>query len=108
MDADKGKAIRMKAEALMGQSLGQHGDMLVEMAAQRACAFCQREDIPEAMEQAVALLALEMAGLEAGNIKHIQRGDTTIAYDTSKTAVMATESLLRPFCRLGRVRVVGA
>lgn len=108
MDADKVKAIRAKAEALGGQSLGQQGDMLVEMAAQRALAFCQREEIPEAMEQAVAVLVLEMTGLEGGNIKNIQRGDTTVAYDISKTTVKAAESLLRPFCRLGRVRMVDA
>ena len=59
MDADKVKAIRNKAEALGGQSLGEHGDLLVEMAAQRACAYCQRPDIPAEMEQAAEDLAFE-------------------------------------------------
>lgn len=102
MDIDKVKAIRDKAEALGGQSLGEHGDLLVELAAQRACAYCQREDIPEEMEQAVAALALALQGDETA--KSIQRGDTSITYDVTKTALKAPESLLRPFCRLGRVR----
>lgn len=102
MDIDKVKAIRDKAEALGGQSLGEHGDLLVELAAQRACAYCQRQDIPEEMEQAVAALALALQGDETA--KSIQRGDTSITYDVTKTALKAPESLLRPFCRLGRVR----
>jgi len=102
MDIDKVKAIRDKAEALGGQSLGEHGDLLVELAAQRACAFCQREDIPEEMEQAVAALVLALSGDETA--KMIQRGDTSVTYDVTQTALKAPESLLRPFCRLGRVR----
>ena len=51
--ADKVAAIRAKAEVLAGRSLGDNGDALMEMAAQRACAWCNREDIPEDMEQAV-------------------------------------------------------
>ena len=102
VSSDKVKAIRDKAEALGGQSLGEHGDLLVEMAAQRACAYCQREDIPQEMEQAVAALVLALQ--EAGAAKSIQRGDTSITYDVSKTALKAPESLLAPFCRLGRVR----
>ena len=99
--SDKVKAIRDKAEALGGQSLGEHGDLLVEMAAQRACAYCQRTDIPEEMEQAVAALVLALNGDETA--KTIQRGDTSITYDVAKTALKAPESLLKPFCRLGRV-----
>ena len=102
MDIDKVKAIRDKAEALGGQSLGEHGDLLVELAAQRACAYCQRQDIPEEMEQAVAALALALNGDETA--KSIQRGDTSITYDVTQTALKAPESLLKPFCRLGRVR----
>ena len=102
MDIDKVKAIRDKAEALGGQSLGEHGDLLVEMAAQRACAFCQREDIPEEMEQAVAALALALQGNERA--KTVQRGDTSITYDVGKALLEAPEGLLRPFCRLRGVR----
>ena len=102
MDIDKVKAIRDKAEALGGQSLGENGDLLVEMAAQRACAYCQRQDIPEEMEQAVAALVLALNGDET--VKTVQRGDTSITYDAANTALKASESLLKPFCRLGRVR----
>ena len=101
VSSDKVKAIRDKVEALAGQSLGEHGDLLVEMAAQRAMAYCQRPDIPEEMEQAVAALVLALNGGETA--KSIQRGDTSITYDVSKTALKAPESLLAPFCRLGRV-----
>lgn len=102
MDIDKVKAIRDKAEALGGRSLGEDGDLLVVLAAQRACAFCQREDIPEEMEQAVAALVLALSGDETA--KTIQRGDTSVTYDVTQTALKGPESLLRPFCRLGRVR----
>ena len=98
---DKVKAIRDKAEALGGRSLGQQGDLLAEMAAQRAMAYCQRPDIPEEMEQAVAALALAMA--EGQQAKTVQRGDTSVTYDVAETALKAPESLLAPFCRLGRV-----
>ena len=47
---DKAAAIREKAERLAGRSLGENGDALTEMAMERACAWCGREDIPEAME----------------------------------------------------------
>ena len=57
--ADKVFAIRAKAEALAGRSLGDQGTALTEMAAQRACAWCCREDIPAEMEQAVAALVAE-------------------------------------------------
>ena len=56
--ADKAAAIREKAERLAGRSLGENGDALTEMAMVRACAWCGREDIPEAMEQAVAEVKL--------------------------------------------------
>ena len=55
VNADKLSAIRAKAEALAGRSLEEQGDLLVEMAAQRACAWCSRTDIPAEMEQAVAV-----------------------------------------------------
>ena len=42
--ADKVAAIRVKAEVLAGRSLGDNGDALTEMAAQRACAWCNRGD----------------------------------------------------------------
>lgn len=87
-------AIRTKAEALSGQSLGEQGDLLVEMAVQRACAHCQREDIPPEMEQAVAALALAMEE-GGGTVKSLQRGDTSIAYDARDPM-----TLLEPFRRL--------
>lgn len=105
MDADKVTAIRAKAEALAGQSLGEHGDALVEMAMQRACAVCQRSDIPEEMEQAVAALVLSMAeGTDGAAVKSLTRGDTSISYDTAQSGAKGAESLLAPFRRLGRVQ----
>lgn len=94
------KAIRAKAEVLAGHDLGEQGDLLVEMAAHRACSICQREDIPEAMEQAVAALVLT---LEAGGepVKSMTRGDTSITYDSAQNSVVA---LLAPFRRLGKLK----
>lgn len=94
MDADKVTAIRAKAEVLAGQSLGEHGDALIEMAAHRACSYCNRTDIPEAMEQAVASLAVAMASGE--QVKSLQRGDTSITYAAERPM-----ALLQPWCRLG-------
>ena len=105
MDADKVTAIRAKAEALAGQSLGAHGDELVEMAMQRACACCRRSDIPEEMEQAVAALAAAMAeGSGSAAVKSLTRGDTSISYDPAQSGVKEAEGLLAPFRRLGRVQ----
>lgn len=80
--ADKAAAIREKAERLAGRSLGENGDALTEMAMERACAWCGREDIPEAMEQAVAALLLDMEGREAA-VKSVTRGDTAVTYAVS-------------------------
>lgn len=100
--ADKLTAIRRKAEALAGQSLGENGEALAEMAAQRACAYCCRPDIPEEMEQAVAALLLSMRTGE-GSVKSVTRGDAAIAYfDSAEAGALA---LLAPFRRLGTVGV---
>lgn len=54
-------AVRAKAEFLNGgASLGEGGDLLAEIAIQKALAWCQRRDVPEDMEQAVAALALAL------------------------------------------------
>ena len=100
--ADKIRSIRDRAEVFAGQTLGEHGDALVEMAAQRACAYCQREDIPAEMEQAVAALVLTMME-EGGTVKSLTRGDTSITYDTAAGGTQGAMRLLAPFRRLGRV-----
>lgn len=107
VSADKVRAIRQKAEALAGQPLGENGDLLAEMAAQRACAFCCREDIPEEMEQAVAALMLNL-GETNGAVKSITRGDTAISYDASGGDGSGPMAMLAPFRRLGRLKEVRA
>lgn len=103
--ADKVQAIREKAEALAGRPLGDGGDLLTALAAQRALAWCQRDDIPEGMEQAVAALTLFLEeGGEA--VKAIQRGDTAITYDTGSGGSGAFAALA-PWRRLGRVKEDG-
>lgn len=101
--ADKVAAIRAKAEALAGRSLGDHGTALTEMAAQRACAWCRREDIPEDMEQAVAALVLAMEGGEGGTVKSVTRGDTSVTYDVGEGGAPALAGLA-PWRRLGRIK----
>lgn len=55
------QAVRAKAEFLNGgASLGNGGDLLAEIAIQKALAWCQRRDVPEDMEQAVAVLLLAL------------------------------------------------
>ena len=102
--ADKVAAIRAKAEVLAGHSLGDNGDALTEMAAQAACAWCNREDIPEDMEDAVALMAAALAG-ERSAIKTIKRGDTSVTCDTDGGALgLPVVSFLAPWRRLGRLK----
>lgn len=56
------RAVRGKAELLNGGvSLGEGGDLLAEIAIQKALAWCQRGDVPEDMEQAVAVLLLALS-----------------------------------------------
>ena len=98
--ADKAAAIREKAERLAGRSLGE--DALTEMAMERACAWCGREDIPEAMEQAVAALLLDMEGREAA-VKSVTRGDTAVTYAVSDGQSAALAGLA-PWRRLGRLK----
>ena len=100
--ADKAAAIREKAERLAGRSLGENGDALTEMAMERACAWCGREDIPEAMEQAVAALLLDMEGRE-GAVKSVTRGDTSVTYAVADGQAAALAGLA-PWRRLGRLK----
>lgn len=97
MDGAQQTAIRLKAEALLGEALGARGDALVAIAAQRAMAYCQRRDILPEMEQAVAALVCTLAEGEA--VKSLQRGDTSVTYRDGDTM-----EPLRPFCRLGTVK----
>ena len=101
MNADKLAAIRKKAETLAGRELGERGDLLTEIAAHRACAYCQRGDIPEEMEQAVAALVVTLAEGEGG-LKTISRGDTTVTYAAGPEA--SALSGLLPFRRLGALK----
>lgn len=87
---------------LAGRSLGENGDALTEMAMERACAWCGREDIPEAMEQAVAALLLNMEGREAA-VKSVTRGDTSVTYAVSDGQSAALAGLA-PWRRLGRLK----
>lgn len=99
MSAEVLASILAKAELLAGHDLGGQGDLLVEMAAQRACAYCQREDVPPGMEQAVAALALALQ--DGGEVvKSLTRGDTSITYDISQ----GPATLLAPFRRLGTLK----
>ena len=103
VDADKVAAIRVKAEALAGRSLGEQGDLLAEMAAQRACAYCSRPDIPVEMEQAVAALVLSITG--EGDVKSVTRGDTEVAY--AESPARSVLEALAPWRRLGTVKEDG-
>lgn len=98
MEQQQLEAIRRKAECLAGAELGEEGDLLVEMAAQRACAYCQREDIPKEMEQAVAELVLQI-GADAA-VKTVVRGDTSITFEPTQPVL----SLFDPFRKLGGLK----
>lgn len=97
MESAQREAIRKQAELLAGEDLGEEGDALVELAAQRACAYCQRTDIPHQMEQAVAALVLDLR--DGGSVQSVTRGDTAVTYQARNAT-----ALLSPFRRLGRVK----
>ena len=88
------------AEALAGETFGERGLTLAQMACERAMTFCNRDDIPTEMEQAVASLLCTVEGSQS-DVKSVTRGDTAVTYETSHSASYAP---LRPFCRLGTVK----
>lgn len=98
MEQTQLESIQRKAGCLAGEDLGEDGALLVEMAAQRACAWCQREDIPVEMEQAVAALALQLR--QDGLLKSLTRGDTSFTFEVQDSCAQ----LLSPFRRLGRLK----
>ncbi len=103
-DADKLSAILKKAEALVGEPLGEYGEDLTGIAAALACVWCNREDIPEDMEDAVALMVAALAG-ERSAVKTIKRGDTSVTYDTGGGALgLSAVSFLAPWRRLGQLK----
>ena len=102
MTEEKLAAILEKAEALVGNPLGAYGEDLTAIAAALACAWCNREDIPEDMEQAVAALAIAMEGGEGGAVKSVTRGDTSISYAVGDSGSPALAGLA-PWRRLGRL-----
>ena len=93
-------AILAKAEALAGEPLGEAGALLAEIACERALAHCNRSDIPEEMEQAVAAVLVGLVSRES-DVKSITRGDTSVTYLDGKDAESV---LLAPRCRLGTLR----
>lgn len=92
------QSILDKARLLAGEDLGEDGQALAELATQRACAWCQREDIPPEMEQAVAALVLRLR--EDGQLKSLTRGDTSFTFEAQDS----WGQLLAPFRRLGRLK----
>lgn len=102
MGPEQMASIRRKAEVLYGMSLGENGDLLVSIAAQRALAHCNRRDIPAEMEQAIAVVAVFLAG-GGEQIKSITRGDTSITYDTGDIAA-SPMAVLEPWRKLATVK----
>lgn len=107
------------AELNGGAPLGENAAPLAVTAIRRALAFCQRTDVPEGMEQAVAALLLvlwesaprnsggESAGgseknasralpsmswealAASGAVKSIQRGDTAVTFQSGGGTVVS-------------------
>lgn len=102
MGSEQLSSIRQKAEVLYGMSLGENGDLLVGMAVDRCLAHCNRRDIPAEMEQAIAVVAVFLAG-GGERIKSLTRGDTAITYDTADSD-SAPLALLAPWRRLATVK----
>lgn len=98
--AEGGKErILQQALALSGLESAPHAGEMLEVLASLAAAWCGRSDIPEAMEDALAvLLCRRMQGEDDRQVTSVKRGDTTITYEQDRSATM--EALLRPFVRL--------
>lgn len=97
---DQLRRIWHMAEVLSGEKISEERAMiLAQMAAENACAFCNRADIPAEMEQAVARVMLELEN-PCEDVSRVQRGDTAVTYRSAQGGVQAA---LRPFCRLGTV-----
>lgn len=99
---EKLSAILRKAEALVGEPLGEYGEDLTSIAVMLACGWCNREDIPEDMEGAVALMVSSLTGA-GGGVKSVTRGDTAITYDTNAMG-NTYQTLLAPWRRLATVK----
>ena len=101
---EKLSAILRKAEALVGEPLGEYGEDLTSIAVMLACGWCNREDIPEDMEAVVAALTVSLSeGREA--VKSLTRGDTSITYDTDGGVLgLASLNALAPWRRLARLK----
>ena len=93
-------ALAVEVAQLAGEPLGEAGALLAEIACERALAHCNRSDIPEEMEQAVAAVLVGLVSRES-DVKSITRGDTSVTYLDGKNAESV---LLAPWCRLGTLR----
>ena len=104
MTEEKLSAILEKAEALVGNPLGEYGEDLTAIAAALACAWCNRDDIPEDMEGVVAAMTASFAGGRE-TVKAVTRGDTSVTYDTNTGMTgLASLAALAPWRRLGRLK----
>ena len=89
--------IRQRAQAIAGLELpAERETALLETLAAHALGHCGRRDIPEEMEDALAVLRLFREGTERP-VSSVKRGDTAITYDRQQPSF---EALLAPFVRL--------
>ena len=86
--------------ALSGlESAPQQAELLLDTLTAAALGWCCREDIPEEMEGAMAVLLAQT--LKEGNdrpVTTVKRGDTAITY--ADTGAVDRKTLLAPFVRL--------
>ncbi len=88
-----------RAAALAGiEELPQEAETLLEAVVCGAAALCSREDIPEGMEQPLAiLLARALRDGAERPVTAVKRGDTQITYGPEE---LSPRVLLSPFVRL--------
>ena len=86
--------------ALSGlESAPQQAELLLNTLTAAVAAWCGREDIPEEMEGAMAiLLAQSLKDGDDRPVTSVKRGDTAITYADGKT--VDSRALLAPFVRL--------
>jgi len=86
--------------ALSGmESTPQQAALLLDTLTQAVIGWCCREDIPEEMEGAMAILLAQMLKNDGERpVSSVKRGDTAITYGDGET--VDGKALLAPFVRL--------
>lgn len=98
--AEGGRERILKQGAVLSglESPPQQAELLLDMLVSGAAAMCNRRDIPQTMEGALAVLLARLYREDMIRpVSTVKRGDTAITYVPGEPS---TQALLQPFMRL--------